>query len=605
MARETPDTLVTLLHGTVAEHGSRPALGTRTGGEWLWTSYAELLTMVNALRGGLVALGVERGDRVAIVSRNRLEWVVACYATVGLGATFVPMYENQSEQDVRHVLVDSAAKVCFVSTTRARDMVAALAPQVPTLESIVDIDGPRDDAHSYLGLLETGEDLPMPAQIVEPSEIAELIYTSGTTGVPKGVELTHSNIASNVVSIASVVPIDHHARSLAFLPWAHVFGGDELHGMMYLGASIAICESVEALPEQLREVRPTMLFAVPRVWNKIYQSVQHTIAGKASPIRSIFRSARHAQHELRMGEHPPVSERVALAIARRLVYAKVIERFGGRLEYAVSAAAALSPEVAEFIDDLGIVVLEAYGMTELSACATVNRPNDRRIGSVGKPIPGVRVRLDTSVPNAEPGTGEIIVYGHGVMAGYHGLPEETDRAMTSDRGLRTGDLGRFDQDGFLWVTGRVKDIYKLENGKYVAPAALEETITLSPFITQALVEGANRPYNVALLVPDLANIQEWAKARNVPSTSADALIHSEQVRALLADEIARSSEKFRGYERIADFLVISEPFSIDNDQLTPTLKVKRRKVLTRYAAEIDALYAQGIKPTQPGQHAAE
>jgi long-chain acyl-CoA synthetase len=594
MTRATPDTLVTLLDASVCDHADRPALGVRQEGGWHWMSYAELAFRVNAFRAGLAALGVGRGDRVAVVSRNRVEWVVGCYAAVGLGAAFVPMYENQSEHDVRHVLVDSGAKVCLVSGGKTREMVAAMAPQISTLKSIVDLDGPRDDPRSYQGLIETGDDLPMAARTVAPTDLAELIYTSGTTGTPKGVRLTHANIVSNVAAVASVVPIDHRARSLAFLPWAHVFGGDELHGMLYLGASIAICDSIDAIPEGLREVRPTVLFAVPRIWNKIYQGVQRTIQTKPAPIQSLFRVARRGQHKMRMGEHPTSSEKIALALTRRLVYSRVIEAFGGRLEYAVSAAAALSPEVAEFIDDLGVVVLEAYGLTEASACVTINRPSERRIGTVGKPLPGVRVRLDTCVPGAEGGAGEIIVYGHGVMAGYYERPEETDRAMTSDRGLRSGDLGRFDEDGFLYVTGRLKELYKLENGKYVAPAALEEAITLSPYIAQVLVDGANRPYNVAIVVPDLAAVQAWAREHRVADTSTDALLHSQAVHTLLEEELARTGAEFRGYERIEDFAVIGEPFSVENGLLTPTLKVKRRSALARYAPEFEALYAHGI-----------
>jgi long-chain acyl-CoA synthetase len=588
--------LVSMLAATVREHGQRPLFGTRSATGWSWLTYREFASLVDALRSGLASLGVTRGDRVAVISHNRMEWAVAYYATVGLGAAYVPMYEQQAERDWRHILGNCGAKVCFISGRKVGERVAALAPEIPTLQHVVDFDAPREEPRSYLALLDAGRRQPCATVPLEDRDIAEIIYTSGTTGTPKGVLLTHDNLVSNVRAGAAVVPVTAEDRSLAFLPWAHVFGGGELNVIISIGASTAICESVDDLPTELAEVRPTLLFAVPRVWNRVYQAVQQTLATQPRLIQRIVRRATGAMQRARAGERLSEKDSVAIAIAKALVFRKIRAHFGGRLRYAVSAAAVLSPEVAGFIDDLGIVVLEAYGLTETSGCATINRPGDRRIGTVGKPTPGVWIEIDRSASDRDDGSGEIVVHGHCVMAGYHAMPAETAKTLTPDGGLRTGDLGRIDADGFLHITGRLKELYKLENGKYVAPAQLEEQLTLSPFIDEALVHGANRPFNVALVVPSRQALTAWAQARGLPTEPYEALLRHPEVSALIEAEIARESAEFKGFERIAAFAFLAEPFSIEGGTMTPTLKVKRIRVLERHQKLLDDLYPSAAEP---------
>jgi long-chain acyl-CoA synthetase len=590
--------LVAVLARSVREHGARPLFGTRSQSGWSWLSYDEFARRVDALRGGLASLGVSRGDRVAVISRNRIEWAVGCYASTGLGATYVPMYEEQSEREWRHILADSGAKVCLLSGS-VRERVAAAAAEVPSIHHLVDFDAVADAPTGYAALLEKGGRSPVTAISPEESDVAEIVYTSGTTGTPKGVLLTHGNIVANISAVISLLPVSAADRTLSFLPWAHVFGGDELHGLISLGASMGICSSVDRLASELGEVQPTLLFAVPRVWNRVYQAAQHALHDKPRILQRMVTRATAAMHQQRLGEPVAPIDRVALATTKALVFGKIRERFGGRLRFAVSAAAALAPEVAEFIDDLGVVVLEAYGLTETSACATINRPDERRIGTVGKPIPGVRIVLDHTVAGAEDDSGEIVVYGHCVMAGYHNLPEETARALTSDGGLRTGDLGRFDAEGFLHITGRLKELYKLENGKYVAPAVLEEQLTLSSFIEQAFVHGADRPFNVALIVPSRAALEEWARAHELGALAYDELLREPGVRALIEGEIAAASAQFKGFERIADFALVTEPFSVESGTLTPTLKIKRRRVLDRHRDRLEALYRERTAAAAP------
>jgi long-chain acyl-CoA synthetase len=566
-----------MLRDVVGKYADRPVLGTRDGDGWKWTSYAEFGGLVDQARAALAARGIQRGDRVAVISNNRLEWAVGAYAAFTLGAVWVPMYESQLDGDWQFILEDCAARICFVSGDAIAKRVRSFAGQLPKLEHVIDFDAPGDDG--FAAFMKAGEKRDVPAVAHDPSDVALFIYTSGTTGKPKGVRLSHSNLACNVSGFQEVVPIDGSHRSLAFLPWAHVYGGSvELHGMISIGASLAVCAKREKILEYIGEVKPTVLFAVPQIWNRIYSGVQANVAEKPKLIQSIFHAALRSRAKQKRGQSRSFGEVLALPLAKALIFGKVKQRFGGRLQFACSGAAALSPDVAEFVDNLGIDVYEGYGMTETSGIAVCNQPNARRIGTVGKVLPGVDVKLDHQAPGGDADNGEIIVYGHGVMLGYHNQPEETAKVMTDDGGLRTGDLGRLDGDGFLVVTGRVKELYKLQNGKYVAPAPLEEKLTLSPFIAQVMLHGSDKPYNVAIIVPNMQNAGELVKDQK-------------KLREVIAAELDKYSSDWKSYERVKKFIVADEEFTTANDMLTPTLKVKRRNVIKKYGADLDKLYS--------------
>jgi long-chain acyl-CoA synthetase len=329
--------------------------------------------------------------------------------------------------------------------------------------------------------------------------------------------------------------------------------------------------------------------AVPRIWNRIYDGVQKQIAGRPKPIQLLFQTAMRAKSKHKRGESIGLIEKLAVALAERLIFAKVVARFGGQLRAALSGAAALSPDVAEFIDNLGIMVFEGYGMTECSGCATVTTAGARKIGTVGKAVPGVTLAIDKDALGAQPGEGEIIIYGGGVMAGYYNQPEATRAAKTADGGLRSGDLGRIDGDGLLVITGRVKELYKLQNGKYVAPAPMEEKLQLSPFIAQCVVYGSDQPYNVALIVPDMVALKAWAQVEGISGTD-DELLCDARTRALFEREIKTFGHEFKGYESIRDFVLSAEELSTANDMMTSTLKLKRRNVMAAYEPQLKALY---------------
>jgi long-chain acyl-CoA synthetase len=581
--------LIALLTTVLERHPERPLFGTRKNHGWHFISYGEFGALVAAARGGLMSLGVRPGDRVAVISDNRVEWAVCSFATLTRGAIYVPMYQAQSDKDYKFILRDSGAKACFCANGETAARVRALKNDLPDLQHVIAFDSPE-----YAALLDKGRATSVPISVPNDDDLAFLIYTSGTTGDPKGVELTHLNLGFTASAVIDVAPLrDSGELSLAFLPWAHVFGGVvEMSVVMGYGGALAICDNTERLIDYLGEVKPTLLFAVPRIWNRVYDGVNKQISARPKPIQKVLRAGLAARARSNRGQSISVPERAAMLITEKLLIGKIQQRLGRRVRFAVSGAAALSREVAEFIDTLGVVVLEGYGLTESCAGATGSKPNERRAGSVGKPLPGVRIEIDRAVnPGGGEDEGEIVVYGPCVMRGYHNHPEQTKQALTADHGLRTGDLGRFDADGYLFITGRVKELFKLSNGKYVAPVALEEQLQLSPYIAQACVYGSDHPYNTAVIIADMPSVKEFADKRGIASTSPAELLNLPAVRELFRREIDRHSRDFKGFEQIRDFVLDSEPFTTQNDLITHSLKLKRRNVLGKYKTQLEKLYA--------------
>ena len=579
--------LVELLETSIETHRDRPLFGAKVDGAWHWTTYAELGETVDALRASLAGIGVGAGDKVAIIADNRIEWAVACYATYGLGAAFVPMYESQQAEEWRFILGDCGAKAVFVADGNIAAALEARRAELPSLTHIIRLDGAPGDPSSFAGLVDAGHACAVPSRRPGSAALAGLIYTSGTTGLPKGVMLSHGNITSNINAVLAIFRFTTDDRSLAFLPWAHSFGQVcELHGLVAMGSQIAINDDVAKLVPNLAEVKPTILYAVPRVFNRLYAGVNEQIAERPQLVQSLVKSGLAAAKRKNAGEQIGLVEQATLFLADTLAFGKIRERFGGRLKYAISGSAALDPEVASFIDALGIMVYEGYGLTETSPITSANFPGHRKIGSVGRPIPGVTVTIDESVGD-EPGRGEILVRGPNVMQGYYNRPEENAAVLSADGTFRTGDLGYLDADGYLYVTGRIKEQYKLENGKYVVPTPIEEKIKLSRYVANVLVHGANKPHNVALIVPDRATLEDWARAQGVPT---DQLTAHPKVRELIRGEIDSHCRDVKGYERIRDFAFLDEDFTTDNGMLTPTMKLKRRVVLARYGEMIEQLY---------------
>jgi long-chain acyl-CoA synthetase len=580
--------LVDLCEKACKTFADRELFGTKRDDGWQWLKYGEFEKLVDAFRGGLASLGVGPGDKVGIVSNNRVEWAVAAYATYGLKAAFVPMYEAQKADEWKFILEDCGAKVAIGSTSEIYEKLKKVKEQVASLEHVIGLEAPKSDDHSYEHLLEVGRDKPVPAEQPEWGDTAGFIYTSGTTGNPKGVILSHGNICSNINAVHEVFPFAADDRSLSFLPWAHSFGQTcELHALVSMGCSMGINDDVANLVAQLAEVKPTILFAVPRIFNRIYDGVNKQMTEKPGFIRSLFRNGIRTATKKSQGGDAGVFEGMGLSIADKIIFAKIRDKFGGRLRFAISGSAALNKEVAEFIDALGIEVYEGYGLTETSPIATANFPGARKIGSVGKPIPGVSITIDTSV-TGDAKNGEIVIKGPNVMQGYHNRQDENEKVLMGDGSFRSGDMGHLDEDGYLYITGRIKEQYKLENGKYVVPSPLEEELKLSPFIANVMIHGANKPYNVALVVPDQDALKRWASEAGVDLGSIE---KSDEVRKLIEKELAERSSSFKGFEKPKKFMITAEDFTTDNGLLTPTLKLKRRNVLAKYEKDLDALYS--------------
>jgi long-chain acyl-CoA synthetase len=604
MATPKFQNLVEMFERSIKLYGARDLFGTKKDGQWVWTTYAQFGKQVDNFRGGLASLGIKRGDCVAIVSNNRVEWAVAAYACYGLGAALVPMYEAQLPKEWAFIIDDCDAVAMIASTADILKKVEEIREKTPTLKHILGIDLPKSDPRSYAALLEVGEKSPVPAIKPEPQDTACLIYTSGTTGNPKGVILSHGNIASNINGVHEILPLEGADRSLSFLPWAHSFGHTcELHALLSLGGSMALAEAVDKIVANLAEVSPTVLMSVPRIFNRIYDGVNKQMADKPGVIRNLFRSGIRVATKIRRGESVGLLDKVTLKLADKIIFTKIRGKFGGRLKYAFSGGAALSKEVAEFIDGLGITVYEGYGLTETSPIATANRPGAHRIGSVGQALPGVKVSIDKSAGH-DGKQGEVIVAGPNIMQGYHRRDDENKAVFTEDRSFRTGDLGYVDGEGYLYITGRIKEQYKLENGKYVAPAPLEEQLKLSPYIANAMVYGDNRIFNVALVVPDMESLKKWAEGQGVATDSAEKLLENSKVRELMMGEVEKYSAEFKGFEKIKRITLTAEDFTTQNDMITPSMKVKRRVVWQKYGPQIEALYNDASAKEEAAQAAS-
>ncbi len=592
-------TLADLLTNSVANYPDNPLFGQRgNDGEWHWMSYGEFGDAVGKARGGLASLGVGHGDRVAAISDNRAEWAVGAYATYSLGAAWVPMYEAQTQKDWIYILRDSGAKVLFAATDGIRAQVDEIASELPDLETIVVIDDPAGgDSIDYTELLARGAASPVPVAVVSSDDLAGLIYTSGTTGDPKGVRLSHGNFTSNINAIAEIFPLEEDDRSASFLPWAHSFGQTvELHTLTYFGASTGLT-SAKTLIRDMPEIKPTILVSVPTVFNKVYDGLKKRMEAEGGVTKKLFDAAiANGRKRIQLEKQGKRSPWIDLKnnLFDKIIFAKVRAAFGGRLRYAFSGGAAISTEVAEFISAVGIVVYEGYGLTETSPIVTCNIKGARRVGSVGRAIPGVTVEIDTDI-TGDKEIGEIIVHGPNVMMGYYNLPEADAEVFTHDHGFRTGDLGHVDDDGYLFIRGRIKEQYKLENGKYVVPSPIEEQLQLSGFISQIMVYGEQRPHNVAVVVPDVEYLEKWAADNGLDVSDLDALLQDGKVKDLFKTEIDRVQSEIKHYERVRDFVLNGEEFTPENGMLTPSLKIKRRAVMAKFGDEIDALY-QGADP---------
>lgn len=580
-------------------------------------TYAEFGTKVELFRKVLHELGLGKDDKVAVISNNRIEWAVACFATASIGGQIVPMYEAQLEKDWEYILEDSGAKIILASTTKVFSKVKGYIGTVGKVASVLCFDEKEETLHSYSRWLKLAETLPaVPDHTIDPSHLAAIIYTSGTTGKPKGVELSHDNLLGNVRGILAIaaseqqVSIMEDKVALVFLPWAHIYGQTcELYVLMCIGSTMALTGRDEIL-ENLAIVKPSLINSVPMLYNKVYDAV-HAGVSESSPLRQkifhyAYDVARRRNQALEFGQSVGFFLNLQHSFFDKLVFSKIRARLGGNLMGMTSGGAKLGDKVIRFFTDTGILVLEGYGLTETSPVITFNGPEwrDRRLGTVGVCIPGMEVLIiDPStgekVPNGE--DGEICVHGVSVMVGYHKNPkanEEVFLQIDGKRFFRTGDQGKFVDNRFLKITGRIKEQYKLENGKYVVPIVVEDAVNRSKFVMQSFVFGDNKKFNTMIVIPEMAELQKWLK-RTQPTASADPVevMENPAVKELISDEIATACVGLKGYERPHIWTYVLEPFTQENQMMTPKLSTRRTNVIKVYGHLLDDMYAGKLGTT--------
>ncbi len=551
-----PSTLADVFLQGVENHPRPDSFLRKSGGSYRPVSTEEFAGMVRACAGALAAAGIARGDRVAIVSYNRVEWAAVDYACQILGAPTVPIYTTLPADACAFILEDSGARAVFAEGAPQLAKVKDRAPLAVCFEAV-------PGAISFEEFLRRGAPA-APPPTCGPEDLATLIYTSGTTGRPKGVMLTHRNFVSNMLACCETIRMGPEDTALSFLPLSHAFERLIDYALFWKGARIAYAEQAERVSENLREVRPTIVATVPRLLEKLHARIA-AAEEKMGPLRrAAFRWARAAGAEeagfRRRGLRPPALVRWRFALARKLALDEVAELLGGRLRFFISGGAPLAADVAEFVFSLGLTVLEGYGLTETSPVLSVNRPEDVRIGTVGRPLPGVEIRI---APD-----GEILARGPNVMKGYWNLPSETEEAL-KDGWFHTGDVGELDADGFLRITDRKKDLIKTAGGKYVAPQPIENRLRACPLIRNAVVVGESRKYLAALIVPS-------------PGASPD------RIQA----EVDAVNRTLAPFERIRKFALLERDFSMEEEEITPTLKVRRRQIEKKHLDRIRELYPE-------------
>jgi len=591
-------TLIRIFLDTV-EKRDKPALFMRkTAAGWESIPSRKARMDVEHLAHGLAALGVTRGDRVALISENRYEWALTDLATLSLGAVTVPIYPTLTAQQCRYILENCEAKVAVVSTPAQFDKIVTASEGLPALTTLVAMDpaptvGSR--ARAFSGLLQEGgaRAAATPSlfrewvEQVHPEDLATIIYTSGTTGEPKGAMLSHRNIASNVDASLQVVDLGPTDSCLSFLPLCHIFERMAgLYAMLRGGATIAFAESIDTVAANAVEVKPTVITGVPRFYEKVYARVMENALSQPPLRKNIFFWGLHVGTEaarLRFaGKQPSGLFALQARIADRLVGAKVRERMGGRLRFCISGGAPLGPKVMEFFFAVGIPVIEGYGLTETSPVICLNVPGRERPGAVGPPIPGVEVRIGDE--------GEILTRGPHVMIGYYRNDEATRTAIEGGW-FHTGDVGHLDSDGFLHITDRLKDLLVTAGGKKVAPQPLESRLKTSKWISEAVMLGDQKPYCVALLIPNFVNLEAEAKAHGWTQASRAELLRRPEVRALYQAEIDKLNADLAQFETIKTFELLDRDLSPEAGELTPTLKVRRRIIMQRFAGLIDSMYS--------------
>lgn len=595
---------------TATKHAAKLSLGKKpaSGQPYAYLSYAELAERVRQMAAAMLEMGVEAHERVAIMSENSPEWVISDLGIMSTGALNVPVYPTLTHEQLEYILNDCEAKGIVVSNNTHYQKVLRIWKEVPSLKFIVYVDPVVEDANceietlSFAALLEKGaaslsqHETTITERIAgtQPDDLCSIIYTSGTTGNPKGVMLTHKNFMSNAIESSKILvgPIpEMKILELSFLPLSHVLERVVYYALVVVnGGSIAYVESMDTITQNLLEVQPTVLASVPRIYEKIYNKVIEQVHHGSSLKQSIFNWALNTGkayfHAKQKGQVGFLLQK-KMDLANRLVFDKIKAKTGGQLQVLISGGAPLMREIAEFFAYIGMPILEGYGLTESSPVICVSRRGKLKFGTVGPPIPGVEVKIAED--------GEILARGPNIMKGYYHNDEATAEAIT-DGWLHTGDIGELDQDGYLRITDRKKEILVMSNGKNVAPNQIEGLLKTSPYIEQMVLIGDNRKYISALIVPSFDALQKEADALGLHQLSREEMCRQEKLQTFMREEIDRlSNGQLARYEQLKKFVLLPHEFTIENNEITPKLSLKRKVIYQRYATEIESMYAQAAQ----------
>lgn len=582
----TPATLNDIFFAIVKRNRDRLMLA-REGDQWTSISTREFYRNVAGMVRALKRWGFNKGDRLAILSENRAEWTTADFASLLLGMVVVPIYTTLTAQQTASILADSGARVVVVSTQQQLEKVLSIKGQT-AVERLVVMD-PVSTSHAEPmrrlmreGPSERDPDLEARAGTIQAHDLASIVYTSGTTGISKGVQLSHGNLTSNVLNSLSGFKIGPDEVSVSFLPLSHVTARHADFALLHRGVTLAYCPFIEHLPRTLLEVPPTIFVAVPRVYEKIFSQVEQQ--ANRFPKSAIYRWAlsvgRARTPEILAGRKPKA---LSWKLANKLVYSQVRARLGGRVGVFVSGGAPLGRELAAWYASLGIRIHEGYGLTETSPVIAINTPGAHKLGTVGRPLANLEVRIAED--------SEILVRGPSVFCGYWNRPQETESAFI-DGWFKTGDIGNLDENGFLSVTDRKKDLLKTSGGKFIAPQPIENSIKLNALIGTAIVVGDRRKFASVIISPHFPLLEEWARANDVSFSSRQELIADARVKALYEDIVTDVNRGLARYETLKKVLLVPDEFTANDGTLTPTFKLRRKAIEDRYRKEIDDLYSE-------------
>lgn len=589
------DTIGAMFKGQVARYGDRLLMKWREGDTWKELTWNQFYDNARKLGLALITMGIEPGDRVAIFSANSPRWQMVDVGVLSIGAADVPLYATITARQAEYIISDSGSRVLFVGTADHLARVLEVRDNLPELRKIVTMDDTTNDhpdVITFEDVLKLGgknanpDEFDQRLEKVDPEDLSSIVYTSGTTGNPKGVMLLHRNLMSNVSTVSTRVNINDTDNVLSFLPLSHVLERmSGYYGSIYNGCTIAHAGSMDTLVDDIGIIKPEWMVSVPRLYEKIHAGVLANIEAESPIKQKIFNWAVGVGgqvSELRMNHKPiPGWLNFKYNIANKLVFSKIYEKMGGRLRFFVSGGAPLAREIAEFFHAMGILILEGYGLTETSPVITCNTPEDYRFGSVGLVIPGDEVKIAED--------GEILVKGPNIMKGYFNMPEATAEALAGGW-FHTGDIGRFDDDGFLYITDRKKDLIVTAGGKNIAPQNIENALKLDRYIEMAAVIGDRRKFVSALIVPSYPDLEAWARENSVDTSDRVKMLADPKVNKFMKERIDAALSDFDRHERVTRFTLLTEEMTEASGLLTPTLKIKRKEVEKQFHDEIEGMY---------------